>query len=160
MSISTQDLGTSWASGSNSGSASVAIEVGSPIVVVPATQWANLNGYLTFSSFSGNLITVSDPVSSSIVLNVDLSVTTGTVAMMSTGGLTIVSGNPNGDSNIDFTGTASSIDADLNWMTFDPPAGYSGAATLTVEVSDQGDGEIYAPQTATGQVGILVGARP
>ena len=140
LSVSMENLRTNWAIGARSASGSVAIEVGGPSVSVPDMQWTKLNTTVTFSSSDGNAIAVSDPVSSSIVLDVDVSVDMGTVALATTNGLTIVSGNPSGDSDIEFTGTASNIDAALNGLTYTPSTGIGGEATLSVSAIDQGDG--------------------
>jgi hypothetical protein len=81
----------------------------------------------------------------------------GTVALATTNGLTIVSGNPSGDSDIEFTGTASNIDAALNGLTYTPSTGIGGEATLSVSASDQGDGGADAAQSASGEVSIVIG---
>ena len=58
---------------------------------------------------------------------------------MGTTGLTFTTGDGTADASLTFQGTPDSLNTALAGMTYQPPVGFSGEVTLTVETTD-GDG--------------------
>ncbi|MCA9050975.1 MAG: DUF642 domain-containing protein, partial [Planctomycetaceae bacterium] len=100
-----------------------------------STQNVTEDGTLTFSSGSGNAISVSDTLGSSDTqLQVFLSVDNGTLTLFQTTGLSIP-GGADGSSFMTIQGTESAINAALEGITYSPGANYNGSDTLTVTTS-------------------------
>lgn len=70
-------------------------------------------------------------------LRVNLSVTTGTMTLASTTGITITNG-ANGSASIQFRGLLADVTTALNLLNYAPPSNFFGAATLSVNVNDNG----------------------
>ena len=68
-----------------------------------------------------------------------LTATNGTIDLTQTTGLTFNSGDGTGDTTVAFTGTLANVNAAIAGLTFSPTSSFSGAATLQVNVSDQGN---------------------
>jgi PhoPQ-activated pathogenicity-related protein len=131
--------------------ASVAITVVPPLAVMaPPTASVNENASLMFSSTNGNAITVRDITAGSLVEQVTLVATHGTIKLGSTHGLTFVSGL-NNSASMTVKGTLANLNTDLNGLTFKPTAGYSGSASLSVTFQD-----LVSNQTASATVAITV----
>ena len=92
---------------------------------------------LLFSAASGDGIALSDPDAGPFDLTWDLSlsVRAGTLTVASTAGLT---GSGNGTDSLSYSGSLSVLNAALTGMTFAPPAGFQGNATLSIEAQSDG----------------------
>ncbi len=137
---------------SDSDSVGVTVSAASPpTLTAPATGTLNQNGSLAFSTANGNAISFSDSSAGSTD-SLTLAVTHGTLTLASTSGLTVTAG-ANGSSSVTVTGTVSSLDAALNGLIYKPTAGYSGTDSLSISVTDPGDG-----LSASGGVALTVKA--
>jgi hypothetical protein len=65
--------------------------------------------------------------------------TNGTISLAGIAGLTFSIGDGVADSTMTFTGTAAAINAALNGLSFMPGANFSGAASLSISIDDQGN---------------------
>ena len=90
---------------------------------------------LTFSVLNGNLISLTDVDAQSGSLQLNLSVTAGTLSLSTTSGLT---GAGNGTASLSYTGTLSSLNAALNGLVYNSPGSAQGV-TLSISVNDQGN---------------------
>jgi CSLREA domain-containing protein len=161
VSVTLSDNGSNVAPNSNTSSPQTfTITVGSvndpPVNTVPGTQTTPANTPKTFSTTNGNAISIADADAGSGSLQVNLAVTSGTLTLGSTAGLT-VSGN--GTNTVIASGTLANLNAGLQGLTFTPQSGFSGIVTLTVTTNDQGNTGGPA-QTDTDQVTIGVGNLP
>jgi VCBS repeat-containing protein len=132
-----------------------------PVNNVPAgTQSTNQNTPLIFSSGNGNQISVSDVDAGTSVIQVSLSVTSGTLTTNGTAGLNFACGGCSGDGSADgsmtFQGTIADINTALNGMNFTPAAGFSGAVTLTIVSNDLGNTGSGGAKSDTDNVSIQV----
>jgi PhoPQ-activated pathogenicity-related protein len=137
------------------GTANVAITVLAPLGVdAPATASVNENTALVFSSAGGNPITITDPNAGSSVEQLTLTVTHGTLTLVTTTGISFTSGS-NNSASMTVTGTLTNLNAALNGLQFTPTTGYSGPASLAVTFKDLGNN-----QSASATVAITVVAPP
>jgi hypothetical protein len=109
-----------------------------PAITAPTSGSLNENSSLTFSSTNGNAISVADSSAGSTD-SLTLAVTHGTLTLASTSGLTITAG-ANGSSTVTVTGTITNLDAALNGLVYKPATNYSGSDSLSISISDPGDG--------------------
>ena len=127
-----------------------------PVNTVPAAQSTPGNTPLIFSAGNGNAISIADVDAASGSLQVTLGVTSGTLALGSTNGLS-VSGN--GTATIVAGGTLADLNAALQTLSFTPASGFAGTVTLTVTTNDQGNtgsgGAVQDTDTVTITVGTL-----
>ena len=134
--------------GSNSSTATVTLTISpvndSPANTVPVAQSTNEDVSLTFSTANGNAFSVSDV--DAAVLQVTLAGGNGALTLADTAGLTFIAGDGVADAVMTFSGSAASINAALEGLSFAPSADFSGAATLQIDTSDLG---------ASGSGGIL-----
>ena len=89
---------------------------------------------------------------------VTLSVTTGSLTLSRTTGLTFSLGSGVHDSTMQFTGSLADLNAALDGLTYTPPANFNGADGLGVTISDLGNTGAGGPLTVTSGVGIMVTA--
>ncbi len=149
LGISLSDPGDSL---STSGSVGVTVTAAAaPTITAPASGSLNENSSLTFSSSNGNAVSVTDSSAGSTD-SLTLSVTHGTLTLASTSGLTITAG-ANGSATVTVTGTIANLDAALNGLVYKPATNYSGPDSLSVSISDPGDG-----LSATDSVTLTVNA--
>ncbi|HEX8626499.1 MAG TPA: SdrD B-like domain-containing protein, partial [Allosphingosinicella sp.] len=87
---------------------------------------------LVFKSTSGNAITVTDPDNAS--LTATLTVTSGTLKLFQTTGLTTVTGD--GTGTVVLTGSAAHINAALEGLIYRGNLNYQGSDTLGVKIDD------------------------
>ncbi len=105
-------------------------------------------------SVSGGF-SVSDPDSSSV--RVTLSISTGSVTLGNTAGVTFTSGDGTADASMTFSGPISTVNGALSSFTATPASTFAGTASLTASVDDlgaTGGGSL----TASGTVSFLVPA--
>jgi CSLREA domain-containing protein len=151
--------------GTNQGSATRGITISAaddaPVNTVPGPQATNQNTPLTFSSGTGNQISVADVDAGASLVLVQPQVTNGTLTLSGTSGLNFAcpgcSGDGTADASMGFQGTLVNINAALNGMTFTPTLGFTGAATLTITSNDLGNTGSGGPLTDTDTVNIQVG---
>ena len=122
-----------------------------PINTVPAAQTMVKNGRLTFSAASGNRISMSDSDAATSPVQIQLSVTNGTLTLPAVTGLTFSVGDGTGDATMTFTGTVANVANALAWIVYDPTTNFAGAASLQIVSSDQGN---------TGSGGTLTDSDP
>jgi hypothetical protein len=162
LTITTNDNGNTGAGGPLSDVDTVTLNVSAvndaPVNTVPAAQNVNEDTALVFSSGNGNLISVSDvdATEGTGLLTVTVGVTNGTLTLSGTAGLSFGSGDGTGDTTMTFTGTAASINAALNGLTFNPVADYNGPALLSLSTSDNGNFGSGGVLVANSSVNITV----
>jgi hypothetical protein len=123
---------------SDSDSVGLSITAASPpTITAPTSGSLNENASLAFSTANGNAISIADASIGSGTDSLTLAVTHGTLTLASTSGLTVTG---NGTASITATGTVANLDAALSGLTYKPTAGYSGSDSLSVSVTDPGDG--------------------
>jgi YVTN family beta-propeller protein len=134
-----------------------------PAIVVPGLQSVQANdssgthNQLTFSSADSNALSASDSDADGNPERVSLSVSSGTLTLASTSGLTFQNSTSNGSSSMTFTGVLPDINAALAGMTYEPNLDFVGPDTLTATIDDQGNtGDIGKPETTTNTVSINV----
>jgi hypothetical protein len=96
-----------------------------------------------FSSANGNVIALHDldqgPLSPDWEL--DLSVTTGALELSSTAGL---AGSGDGSASLHYRGTVAALDSALEGLTYAPPPGFHGWATLSLSAESDGGRPVEA----------------
>jgi uncharacterized membrane protein len=108
------------------GTASATITIVGFTVAAPASASVTENTALTFSSASGNEITVTDAFPGNTSDSLIVSVSDGTVTLGSTSGLTFT-GGANGSGTFTVSGTIGNLNADLNGVTYQPNNNYTGS---------------------------------
>lgn len=158
LSISVSDLGNSGSGGAMTDSDSVTINVGAvndgPAINVPATQNVSEDTQVTFSSANSNAITVQDLDAGSNAVQLTVSGTNGVVSLSGVSGLTFTTGNGTDNPTMTFTGTLAAINAALNGLIFRPTANFSGTASLSLLLDDQGQSGSGGAQQASNSVSI------
>ncbi len=109
-----------------------------PGISAPTSASVMQNGSLTFSSAGNDAITLSDSQAGSNSDSLTLSVTSGTLTLASTSGLSVTSG-ANGSASMTVSGTLSSLNAALSGLTYAPNSGFNGSDSLSVAINDPGD---------------------
>ncbi len=102
-----------------------------PTQAVPPAQATAEDSGLTFSSATGNAITVADLDGDT--LTTTISVTNG---MIDLGAFTGVTATGDGTGTVTLTGSAAAINAVLDGLTYNPTADYNGAALMSVTTTD------------------------
>jgi ELWxxDGT repeat protein len=129
----------------------------SPVNIVPGAQTTDEDTPLIFSIGEGNAITVSDPDTGVYPLEVELTVTNGTLTLSGVSGLTFRSGD-NGAASMTFQGSADDINDALNGLVFDPTVDFNGTVDLTITTDDLGHIGTGGAQTDTDALSITVSA--
>jgi YVTN family beta-propeller protein/VCBS repeat-containing protein len=127
-----------------------------PVNSVPGAQTMVRNGRLTFSAASGNRISMTDSDAGSNPVQVQLTVTNGTLTLTSLTGLTFSVGDGASDATMTFSGTAANVANALAWIVYDPTTNFSGSASLQIVSNDQGNTGTGGSQTDTDSVAITV----
>jgi hypothetical protein len=71
-------------------------------------------------------------------------------------GLAFGSGDGTADATMSFTGALVDINSALNGLSFNPTAGFSGPASLTIDTDDQGNTGAGGAQTASNTINVTV----
>jgi co-chaperonin GroES (HSP10) len=124
-----------------------------PVNSVPATQGVNEDATLTFSSGTGNAITISDVDAGAGNETVTLTVTSGTLALGSTAGLASFTNNA---ASITLTGTVANVNAAMNGLTYHGNLNFNGTDTLVVSTNDNGNAGSGGAKIDTDNVTINV----
>lgn len=112
-----------------------------PTLTVPAAQVVDEDNTVNIAGIS-----VADVDAGTGSIRATLTVASGRIGLGSTNGLTFTAGG-NNTGNMVFTGTLENVNAALNNLTYQGNANFSGADTLTVSISDQGN-------TGSGPIGV------
>ncbi len=120
-----------------------------PVNTVPGTQTTPEDTPRVFSLANGNAITINDLDAGTNPLRVTLAVSSGTLTLGTTAGLTFVTGDGTADATMTFTGTLVALNAALAGLTFAPAANQNGAVTLTITTNDQGTPPLTDTDTVT-----------
>ncbi len=134
--LSAADVSAREVSGSAVGTLNLMVGGAAPVNTVPTSQNISEDTTRVFSSGNGNQITIADSDAGGANNEVTISVTSGTLTLAGTTGLTFVSGDGTTDSSMTFRGTAASINTALNGLTYNSASNFNGAATLTVATED------------------------
>ncbi len=160
ITLTTNDQGNTGAGEALSDSDTVTITVqevnDAPVVGVPGAQTLAEDSSLTFSTAGGNALTVSDVDVGAGQLRVTLAVDHGTLSLASAAGLAFEVGDGTGDAGMTFTGTLEDVRRALDGLRFEPDASYTGAASLTFTVDDQGNTGSGGPKSASATVDLTV----
>ena len=124
-----------------------------PTITAPVSVVTNTN---TAHTFAGN-VSVADVDAGTSAVKVTLTSTNGTATLSGTAGLAVTG---NGTATVVATGPLASQNAALNNMQFAPTAAFSGAASLKVDIDDQGNTGTGGPLTATKTIAITVDNAP
>ncbi len=158
LTVSSNDNGSTGAGGPQGDTDVVNISVNPindpPVNTVPGMQTV-AGGMLEFSTTNGNAVSVIDIDADPGNMQVDLSVTAGTLSAIPTAGVTIVG---NASANVRLTGLQSDVNTALDGLTY-VPAG-AGADTLTVLTDDLGNTGAPGPLTDSDTVTIFIDAAP
>jgi trimeric autotransporter adhesin len=123
-----------------------------PAIAAPSSASVTENFALTFSSVSGNEITVTDGSAGGNPDSMTVSASNGTLTLGSTTGLTLTQGGY-GTGSFTVTGTIGNLNAALNGLTYQPNVNYVGPDTLAVSLTDSVD-----TLTGSGNVAVTVNA--
>ena len=92
-------------------------------------------------------------------MQVQLVSTNGATTLSTLTGLTFTVGDGTADATMTFTGTVAAVNTALSGLSFNPTTGFTGAASLQIVTSDQGNTGSGGTLTDTDTVTITV-ARP
>jgi hypothetical protein len=131
-----------------------------PVNTVPAAvQVTAEETPIVFNAGNGNAIQTSDIDVAAGTMQFQLSVTSGTLTLATTTGLTITTGTDGIDeASIIGTGTLTNINAALNGLSYTPNVDYFGSDTLTLVINDNGNTGSGGAQSDTDTVTISITA--
>jgi VCBS repeat-containing protein len=142
LSVVTSDLGNSGSGGTLTDTDNVAITVNAvndaPVNTVPGGQSVNEDQTLVFSTGNGNAISIGDVDAGSNIVQVALSVASGTLTLGALTGLTVTAG-ANGTSTVTVQGTLADINAALQGLTYQGNLNFNGGDSLSIVTSDLGN---------------------
>lgn len=127
-----------------------------PVHSVPAAQQTPAATPLVFSAANQNAVSVSDVDAGTGPLLVTLGAAGGTLTLATTTGLAFTAGDGSDDATMTFTGPAEDVNRALDGMRFDPAAGFSGPASVTITTDDQGSAGSGGPQSDTDTIDVTV----
>lgn len=135
LSVSLNDLGHSGGGGAKTASTALQISVNAPPTsdTAPGPQRVAANSTLVFSPANANALYVGGSETA-----VQLSVTSGTLTIANTSGITFGNGTSNGSATLAFSGTVSGMNAALDGLVYTPSAGPGSSDTLTFVTSNGG----------------------
>ncbi len=157
--VDVTDQGSAGSGGAKTDSKTVTFTItavnDAPTIAAPATRSVAEDAVLTFTG-TGNVVSVADVDAASGAVKVTLTPTNGTVTVTQLTGLTF-SGGSDGtdDAPMTFTATVTAANNALATLSYKPTADFNGAATLKVDIDDQGNTG-GAAQTATKTVTLTV----
>jgi hypothetical protein len=162
ISLTIDDLGNTGAGGPLVANQSIAMTVTAvnnpPTLAVPGAQTVTEDTNLAFSAAGGNAITVGDVDAGASPVQLTLSVSSGTLTLSGTTGLTFTTGTGTGDATMTFSGTLANVNAALNGLVYRGALNFNGADSLSLLVSDLGNTGAGGPLTASQTVGLTVTA--
>ncbi|MFM2152867.1 MAG: hypothetical protein RL199_1302, partial [Pseudomonadota bacterium] len=107
-----------------------------PTATVPAAQTLSEDGSLTFSG--ATLVSVADSDADGASEQLSVSVSSGSLTLASTTGLTFTTGS-NGTALFIVTGTLANLNAALAGLVYAPTPNFNGSDTLSVVINDLGN---------------------
>ena len=168
ITVFVQDLGSTGTGGFLEATNSLAVTVNvindAPVHLfndssISVAQTTNEDTPLSFSGANGNAITVTDDSDEGdTIVQVSLSVDSGSLTLSSTENLTFTTGDGETDGNMTFSGKLTDINTALEGLLFAPAADSSATATLTIVTDDQGNNGTGDALTDTDSVVINVTA--
>jgi YVTN family beta-propeller protein len=113
-----------------------------PVNTVPGAQAINEDTPLNFTG--ANAVSVADVDAGGGAIQIQLSVTNGTLTMTTLTGLTFSVGDGTADAAMTFTGTLAAVNTSLGTLRFNPTANFpgaaaSGTAAFSITSNDQGN---------------------
>jgi VCBS repeat-containing protein len=140
LTIHVSDQGSTGSGGAMTTTRDLALTVSAvndaPVLTVPGPQATDEDTPLNFSFARGNGISVFDVDAASGLVRVTLSVSSGTLTLANTSGLTFSQGDGTNDAVFTFTGTVADVNAALDGLRYLPNLDFNGADTLLVSVND------------------------
>lgn len=103
----------------------------SPTFTVPISQSVGEDTPLTFSNAGGNPIVVGN-VADAKPITATLSVTSGTLTLGGTTGISFLNGTANGDATLTIVGSQADVNTALDGLTYLPTLDYSGTDSLSI----------------------------
>ncbi|MBM4090676.1 MAG: DUF4347 domain-containing protein [Planctomycetes bacterium] len=137
---------TAFSSATDTASLVVTAVNDTPTIVVPAAQSTAEDTEKVFSVAGGNAIVFGDVDAGGSSVRVSLSVSTGTLTLNGTTGLSFSAGDGSDDNLVTFEGTLTDINAAVDGLRFMPSANFHGLAILTVSIDDLGNSGAGGPQ--------------
>jgi len=127
-----------------------------PVNSVPGAQSGTENSNITFASIHGNLISVSDVDLSGSSIQVQLTVSYGSITLASTSGLLFTVGDGTSDSTMTFSGDLSDLNNALDGLTYVPNNNFNGTDTLTMVSNDLGHTGSGGAQIDTDSISLVL----
>jgi len=117
---------------------------------------------LTFSTTGGNAIAVSDVDAGALNVQLSLSAVNGKLTLASLAGLSFSSGDGIDDTTMVFTGSLANINNALDGLRFSPNAGFTGSASVSATIDDQGNSGAGGAllQAGTFNINVVASAIP
>ena len=131
-----------------------------PVNTVPGAQTTAYETALVLANATSNAPSLADATAGGATMQLDLSMTNGTLTLPGTTGLTFFVGDGTDDSAMTFRGNITAINTALNGLAYMPTVAYSGAALLTMTSSDLGRSGTGGTMTDVDTVAITVDAAP
>ena len=129
-----------------------------PAITAPVSVSLDEDHTLTFSAATSSAIAISDPDAGADAIQFTLAVSSGTLTLANTAGLTFTTGSGAANSSMTFSGSQANINAALAGLVFTPLVQFNGAANLSVSVDDLGHNGSGGSQTTSATVAINVNA--
>ncbi len=136
---------------------SVAAANDAPVNTVPGAQTTAMNTAKVFSTGNGNLISITDADAASADVRVQLVSTNGATTLSTLAGLSFTVGDGTADATMTFDGTVAEVNAALSGLSFNPTTSFTGAASLQIVTSDQGNTGSGGTLSDNDTVAITVG---
>jgi CSLREA domain-containing protein len=127
-----------------------------PVNIVPGPQTVGENSTVVFAFSNSNSILVTDVDAAGSQVKVTLTATNGVITLANTAELAFLVGDGTADPTMTFVGSLTNINAAIQGLTFTPPNGFSGAASLQIITNDQGNTGSGGALTDTDTVSITV----
>ena len=142
LTVAIDDLGATGG-GSLTDSDTIAVTITSvndgPVNIVPGAQTTAEETALVFSTGNGNALSTSDVDAGPGQLRVTLAATNGTLTLSGTVGLVFTPpADGTDDATMTFNGDLASVNAALNGASYTPATDFTGPASVTLTVDDQG----------------------
>lgn len=138
LQIGVDDQGNTGSGGALTDSETVSFDVQAPntapMITAPANANTSPDTPLVLTSVS-----IADADAGTASLEVTLTATNGTLTLAALAGLTFSAGDGTADAAMSFTGNLTDINAALSGATFTPTLAFTGAATVQIDVDDQGN---------------------
>ena len=162
LQITTNDLGGTLGSNPQQDTDTLTITVtpvnDAPTLVAPTTRTTTQGGNVTFSGTGANGIVAADVDIGTALAQATLSAINGTltVAPGTAASLNFSVGDGTADTTMTFTGTLANLNAALNGLVFTPNVNFTGQATVTITVNDQGNTGAGGSLSVTRDITITV----